>query len=390
MRVACLLIPSFVVTLEMQVNPRLADLAVIVHERHKVIDASPKARRVRRGSALRQAKAIYPNAVFVGANHALYRRAFEAMLDALESAAPLVEPADLGTAYVDIRGLQGHYQDEFALAGSLVEAVRSATGLLASVGIASNKFVAAVAASIITPGDAGIVPPSREQEFLRDKDVALLPIEPRVLQRLDMFAIHTLGDIAALSRPSVEAQFGSLGTRLWELTNGIDGEPLRPRQRQEILTEHLSFDAPVAATEALVIAGRQLVARLVRRLRARTARRMHIQLLSEGHIIWERFETFREPTGNEDRMILVLKTRLSMLALPQAIDTAVVSLIDIGKETAKQSRLFADVNPRTNQLVEAVRQLHARYGRPMVWRPAEVDPCSRHPEERMALLPYDA
>src|SRR3989337_1912245 len=79
-----------------------------------------------------------------------------------------------GRPYVDLRGMDGHYRDEFVLAGALVEAVRGATGLLAGAGIAGGKFVAWVAASITPPGDAGVVLPGREREFLRDKDVSLL------------------------------------------------------------------------------------------------------------------------------------------------------------------------------------------------------------------------
>ncbi len=390
MRVACVLIPSFAVAVERQANPALADQPFIIFDRNRVIDASNSALGVRSGLPLRQAKALCPHAIFLQANRVLYREVFDAMLDALESVAPLVESAALGCAYADVRGLEGHYKDEFALAGALIETVRSATALLASVGIAGGTFSAKVAASITSTGDAGIVPAGREREFLQDKEASLLPFDLNVVQRLDLLALRTLGDIAALPRPAVEAQFRSIGKRLWELAGGIDREPLRPRKRQEALRERLSFDAPVVATEALVLAGRQLVARLLRRMRGRTARRMQIQLLAEERIVWERLETFREPTGDERKMLLILRTRLSLLELPQAVDTVVITLTGIGREVAKQAKLFTDTQQNLNQIGEAIRQLRARYDRPVVYRIAEVDPCSRHPEERSALLPYDA
>jgi nucleotidyltransferase/DNA polymerase involved in DNA repair len=390
MRIACVLIPSFAVAVESLRNPCSTDGPVIVYDRHTVIDVSPDTSGVCRDLPLRQAKALCPHAAFVDADHALYRAAFEAMLDGLEEVAPQVEPAGLGCAYADIQGLQDHYQDEFDLAGDLVEATRRATGLLAGVGIADGKFVAWVAASIAPPGDAGIVPQGHEREFLRDKDVSLLPFDLDVVQRLDLLALRTLSDVAALPQPAVEAQFRGVGKRLWELADGIDREPLRPRKRQETLSDRLSFDAPVATTEALMMAGRQLLARLVHRLRGRTARRMHVQLLAEERIVWERFETFREPTGDERLMALLLKTRLALLELPQAVDTVAVTLTGIGREVAKQAKLFNDTKQNLDQIAEAIRQLRARYDRPVVWRIEEVDPWSRHPEERNALLPYDA
>lgn len=398
MRIACVLIPSFAVAVERRANPALAAQPLVVADGSSVLDASPEASGVRARQPLRHAKATCPQAIFVEANHALYRDVAEALLDAVETVSPLVEPAGLGAAYADLLGLQEQYADEFALAAALVGAVRGATGLIASVGIAEGKFVARVAAEITPPGDAGIVPSGREHEFLYEKDVLLLsfgsaqdkPFDVDVIQRLDLLALQTLGGVAELPRQAVEAQFRGIGGRLWELANGIDREPLRPRTRQESLGERLSFDAPVVATEALVMASKQILGRLMRRLKGRTARRMHIQVLADERIVWEKLETFREPSGDERRIALVLKTRLSLLELPQAVDTVAITMSGIGREVAKQAKLFTDSQQNLNQIGEAIRQLRARYDRPMIYRIAEVDPCSRHPEERSVLVPYDA
>jgi nucleotidyltransferase/DNA polymerase involved in DNA repair len=263
--------------------------------------------------------------------------------------------------------------------------------LLPSVGIAEGKFVAWVAASSVDPGEAGIVSHGQESKFLHGKEIRLLPVGPEFVQRLEILALRTLGDIAALPRPVVEAQFGkAIGAQLWELSNGIDREPLRPRKPQELITERLSFDTPVVATEALLAASKQIVSQLVRRLNDRTARRMHLQLLADERIVWERMETFREPLSDERRMLLVVKTRLSLLELPQAIDAVSITLSGIGQEVAKQAKLFTDTQQNLNQIGEAIRQLRTRYGRDMVGRVMEVDPWSRHPEERAVLVPYDA
>ena len=398
MRTACVHIPAFAVAVERRANPMLVGQPLVVLERSAVFDAAPELPEVRPGLGARKAKALAPHAVFLEADHARYRAASDALLDALERVAPLVEPLALGAAYADVAGLQGHYADEFALAGALTEAVRAATGLLPAAGIAGSKFAAWVAASSVDPGEAGIVPPGREREFLRDKGIELVLLRsdqdrlfPELIDRLDLLALRTLGEIAALPRPALEAQFGkTVGGRLWELASGIDCEPLRPRRPDELLAERVSFDAPVVATEALVAASKQIVGRLARRLDGRSARRMHLQLLADERIVWERLETFREPAGDERRMLLLLKTRLSLLELPQAVDTVAVTLSGIGNELAKQARLFTDTQQNLNQIGESIRQLRARYGRPVIWRIAEVDPWSRHPEERRVLVPYDA
>ncbi len=369
MRIACIRVPSFAVAVEQLADPALAGQPLVVIDGKAVFAASSDVTRIYCGLSARRAKALCAHTTFIEADHARYRDAFEGMLDALERVAPEVEPTGLGCAYADVRGLQGHYADEFALASALVETVHETTGLLAGVGLAEGKFVATVAASSVDPGEAGIVPPGQESKFLHDKESGLLPVRPELVQRLDILALRTLGDIAALLRPAVEAQFGkAIGAQLWELANGIDREPLRPRKPQELITERLSFDTPVVATEALLAASKQIASRLVRRLNGRTARRMHLQLLADERIVWERMETFRESTGDERRMLLVLKTRLSLLELPQAVDTVTVTLSGIGREIAKQAKLFTDTQQNLNQIGEAIRQLRARYGRDVVGR----------------------
>jgi len=389
-RVACVAIPSFAVAIERLARPQLARRPAIVSDRTKVFDASPDLiASVPPGSSLRQAKARHPEAVCLEADHARYRAAFEAMLDALQTVSPLIEPARPGVAYVDTQGLHGLYRDEFALAGALVDAVFDATGLRAAAGIGEGKFVAWTAASLSAPGDAGIVQPAGERAFLHNADVSLLPVDPEVVRRLELLALRTLGDIAALPKPAVEAEFRRLGARLWELANGIDREPLRPRTHQELLRRRLDFNGPVVDTKALTEGGNELLAQLTRRLRSRTARQIHVQLLADERIVWERTKTFREPTGDPERMLLVVKTLLSLLELQQAVDAVAITLAGIGWEVAKQTKLFAEARPDGAPLAEAIEDLRTRFGRPMVYHIVEVNPSSRLPEERTALVPID-
>ncbi len=387
MRLACVSVPRFALAVEARLDPRLLRAPAIIYDRHRVLAASAGLTGVYSGQPLRQARAVYPHAIFVPANPLLYREVSEAMFVALEQIGPYVELAEQGCAYVDVGGLDA---DAFALAGQIVDVVRDATGLLPAVGIAEGKFVARVAASLCAPGDAGVVPRGRARDFLRDKSTSLLPFAPEIIEHLHTLALHTLGDIARLPKTAVEAQYRGAGRRMWELAHGIDREPLRPHRAEESLSERLSFEAPVVANEALIMAGRQLLQRLAGRLDCRAVRTMYLQALAGDRLLWERLETFREPTADEGRMAFILTTRLSSLQLTEAADTLVVTLSGIGREAARQPKLITEASPQIESLADAIRQVRARYGRPMVWRAVEVDPCSRHPEERAVLIPYDA
>jgi nucleotidyltransferase/DNA polymerase involved in DNA repair len=225
---------------------------------------------------------------------------------------------------------------------------------------------------------------------LHDKSIAILPFPPEMIDWLRTLALETLGEIAALPASSVEAHFRRPGRRLWELANGIDREPLRPQPLREPIIQRLEFESPVVANEALVLGGRQLLRRALVLLDRRAARRMHLQVFVQGRLLWERRETFREALSDETRLTLILKTRLTSLTLTEAADMIVLTLDEIGREASQQRRLITQATPQLDAVIDAIRQIRVRYGQPMILRAVEVDPCSRHPEERAALIPYDA
>ena len=94
-------------------------------------------------------------------------------------------------------------------------------------------------------GSVVVVPEGHERAFLRGTSVSLLSFEPEIPQRLRALSLDTLGAIAALPRPAIEAQFRTIGGRMWDLANGIDETPLIPRRTPEAITEHLTFESPV-------------------------------------------------------------------------------------------------------------------------------------------------
>lgn len=392
MRVACVYVPHLPVAVERAARPDLDGRPVVIGDRKIVHDCSGEAvaAGVTPGMAIREALARRSDAVFLPPAPDRYERVFEQATAALERVSPVVEPRRPDRWYVDLRGLEAHYPDAFALAGALVTAVRDAAGLLPSVGVGGGKFVAWAAAVTTEPGDACVVTPGREEAFLAPLDIELLPVSAQTITRLRRFALHRIGDLAAIGVGPLQTQFGIEGRRLWELVRGVDPEPVVGRVPRETLTETHRCDTPTAHAGALVAAGQQLLRRLLRRLGHRAARVMVVTLSSRGEVVWERRETLREATNHPQRLDLILRTRLTFLTLPEPVDELRISLEDLCAEGGRQGSLLPDMRETERQIAEAMRQLRARYGRPALYKIVEVDPCSPHPEERTALLPLDA
>ena len=192
MRVAFVSVPRFACAVEMLRQPQLARRPLIVGDAEvpkRVLDCSRDAgkQHVQPGMTIRSALIECPDAVIVPPDPVLYRGLWEAVLDAFADIAPEVEDQDLGCAYLNVDGLLPHYRDESALCERIVEAVRGASGLAASVGIAAGKLPAYAAASRAA-GKIYAIDRGEEALFLAPIPVDLLPFDEPAIERLHLLA----------------------------------------------------------------------------------------------------------------------------------------------------------------------------------------------------------
>jgi DNA polymerase-4/protein ImuB len=398
MRLACITIPNVRIALERLRDRTLSGHPFAIGEpppgANTIVECSPEAAAlgVRAGMTLRDARTLAPDLTLLPPDPVHYSRSFEALLLALEAAEPFVEPGDDGTAFAAIDPNAGA-AEEWEAASRLVRAVKDAAGIDASAGAGEGKFVAWVAAAVSAPGEAAIVAPSMGQAFLAPLSTSFLPVSFETQRKLALYGLHTIGDVARLEIGPLQSQFGREGRRLWELARGIDTAPFLPRARHEPVTGAITMPAPTVNTGALIIAARQLIGRLLQhpRMRYRHVRqlRLRLSLLDGGS--WERALTFREPLGDEESMVYVVKKLIEPLQLAGPVEEMTLEFVELTGETGKQrSLLFAEQARRHAQLIGALRQLKTRFGGDaQVARVVEVEPWSRIPERRYALIDYD-
>ena len=428
MRIACVLIPRFPIAVERQRDPALQGRPVVIGEtpdqRKAVLDCSPEAevQGARAGMPLRQALALCREAVFLPPHPSLYRDVFESMLDVLETFSPEVEESALGRAYLNADGLALHYEGELDMGERIIRSVRDATGLVAGVGIAEGKFVAWAAAVTSEPGQVCTVPEGKEAEFLRPLDASFLAhycvasqtqfavswirdsakkkqlisigqskvvASPDTLRRLDLYGLRTMGDLAALA---YRAAAGAVRRRGQAAVGACPGQRRGAAATAPAgggLGRGVRFPAAAVSIEALVVGCRRLLVRLHWRLRGRAARRMRLRALLWGGRSWEKPVTFHEAVVDWERMLFVAKGVLANTTLPAPVEELAIELTGITEERGRQATLFAEKAGLRRQLGETVQQLQARWGRPFVSRVVEVEPWSRLPERRHALIDYE-
>ncbi|MCK9485376.1 MAG: DNA polymerase Y family protein [Dehalococcoidia bacterium] len=396
--VACLAIPPL--RCELADRPALAGtpVALVDEARLRVVEVSPEARLhgIHAGMKVRDATQCCPTLNVLEPRPALLARAAEALVQAMSTVSPLVEEASQGVVFADLRGMEAIYPRTEDVRREVMAALAGLpAGLRPGMGVAGYRFTALVAALRAEAGQAVHVPQEEAAAFLAGEPVSRLPLDLldiEVVQRLRLLGIERCGQLAALPRHAVEAQFGAAGGVAWLAAGGQDPRPLRPRPwERERVVEHVQAEPPLVSKEAILHALEQMLGRTLRhpRARQRFVRLVRLHAETERGALWEREQVLREPLGDRSRLWTVLRSLVEYAEFPGPLSLVTLELGGLTEESGRQHSLFVEQMRRREQLDEMVRHLKVRFGQSPIARVVEVEPWHRLPERRRALLEYD-
>ncbi len=389
MLIACVHIPRFAVEVERQRRQDLNTRLILVGE-VDVFDCSIGAETsgIKRGIRMSEAIGLCHRAVVLPPDLPYYQRRFEEVLDFLCEYSPEVEVGDLGTAYLSLEGLSIELEP---FAEELISSLRRRSGFMASVGIAGGKFIARVAAQTKRPGLARALLPGEEAAFLVPLPVDHLPASDSMRWRLGLLGIETMGDIARLPLGAFQSQFGPEGKRCWEMARGVDNEPLLPRVKEETVVRRLQMPAPAVTLEAILMGIERLVQAAYgdSNRHGRWVRKAVVRAALDGGGTWELPVPFREALADPRDAWFAVKTAIARRPPERPVEELEVELVGLSAESGKQATMFESKGKLRGQVEEAVRQLQAQHGRISLGKVVEVEPWSRIPERRAALVEFD-
>ena len=388
----CLLVVSFPLACELADHEELVGVpAAVVDEKGAVLAASAQAEAhgVQAGQAAREAIGRCPTLAVLEERPARARAFWEEIRAALELVAFTVEPGVPGEAYVAIDEMLPTYRSLNAAMRALLSCVP--TALQPRVGAAPSRFAALLAARQAAPGSGKVISERGLGAFLASQPVQALPVSDEMLRRLRVLKLQTLAELRALPRSALSAQFGQEGTRVWKLVHGQDRDPLRAPPRRAQLEEHLSLETPLVSRQAILAAWEQTLSRLVRQpqFRGLAARQAELRAVTERGRQWSRTVTFKETLSDVRRMWGPLRIVLEEAQFPGPLTDLGVELQGLVPAVGQQLSLPNARATLRSRLEESLRQLKARYGYCPVGRVVEMEPWSRVPERRLALIDFD-
>jgi DNA polymerase-4 len=274
--------------------------------------ASYEARRfgVHSAMPMGRARSLCPTAAFLSPRFERYSTKSREVMEILESVTPLVEQLSIDEAFLDVSGGRRLLGTGTEIAAFVRGRIRTQAGLVASVGVATTKFLAKLASDLAKPNGLLAVEPGTEREFLAPLPVTRLwGVGPATLARLERMAVHTIGELAALPESSLTAALGtSLGTRLHALATNVDPRAVIPEREAKSIGAEETYAVDLRGRPDC---DRELV-RLVDRVSARLRR---AQLGARTVTLKIRFEDF--------------ETRTRAHTIPEATDVSTVFLATV-------------------------------------------------------------
>ena len=353
-----------------------------------VLAASPDLSDVMPGMPLTEVTSRHRGVLIIEADTPLYALVFDDIVENLERLVPDIEAAAPGLAYVGIWGLEGLYGDDAHIVRLLASAIDSFD---LRIGVGDNKWLA-YAASLLSRSNSGRKVTGEPGRFLDRFPVDSLPVPYSLIKRLDAFGLTTMGHIADIPRGPMEAQFGQAGGTAWDLANGIDDRPLIPKRSVLGVSEHLDFPDPTVSLATIVPAIESLLTRAYGRsqLSRRFARQANIQSQVFQHAPWTMRVAFKNPAGNKNQALFAIKSKLDMAVIPGPLEDIRLTLSGITGEAGRQESMWKEVKHDEN-LQETISQLRTRLKMaPPIYQVRELEPWSRIPERRYALVQMSA
>jgi DNA polymerase IV len=266
-----------------------------------------RALGVHSGMGLMTAARLSPEAILLPADFTAYRHYSGRFKMAVASLAPRIEDCGIDEIYID---LTSHRSDPARIARRIKEAVREATGLSCSIGIAPNKLLAKMASEFDKPDGLTLVDPADLAGRVWPlKASKINGIGPKSAERLVRLGIHTIGDLAGAELGFLQEHFGSnYAAWLHAAAHGRDDRPVETVAERKSVSRETTFERDLhprqdrAELTGILVALCERVAGNLQALGVR-GRTVGIKLRYEDFRILTRDHTLRQPVDAPEGLL---------------------------------------------------------------------------------------
>jgi DNA polymerase IV len=376
---------AFYASIEQRDRPELAGRPVVVggssSGRGVVAAASYEARRFGVHSAMPTAAAIRlcPQLIVLPVRMGHYAEVSQRIRAIFHRYTPLVEPLSLDEAFLDVGPSRKLFGDGLQIAHRIKRDILEETRLIASVGVAPNKFLAKIASDLEKPDALVVVDPDGVAQFLAPLPInRLWGVGKVTAAKLQRLGVETIGQLRRLSLDQLRTHFGDHGEHFWHLARGLDDRPVVPDRQAKQISHETTFPQDITDLDLLRQRLWELTEQVARRLRQcrRCGRTVQIKLRLGDFRTITRSRSLQQPTDTTGELWQTAQSLLDQ-ALPATVLAQGLRLIGIGVSglvdpPLVQTRLFDDERSEQHQqhrqLDKVTDAVQARFGNQAISR----------------------
>lgn len=238
---------AFFAAVEQLDFPELRGKPVLVggsSKRGVVSTASYEARPYGCRSAMPMATALRlcPHAIVRKVRGSRIRELSDQVFRIFDRFTSAVEPVGIDEAFLDVTDSFRLFGDGPAIAAQIRAAIRSETGLTASVGVAPNKFLAKLGSDLNKPDGLTVITPENLDKVICPLSISRIwGIGGKTAKKLESLNIKTVGDLRMMDEAFFDRFFGEWGERVHQLIHGIDDRVVTSDHEAKSISQEQTF-----------------------------------------------------------------------------------------------------------------------------------------------------
>jgi DNA polymerase IV (DinB-like DNA polymerase) len=246
----------FFAAVEERENPEIKDKPIVVgadpkegYGRGVVSTSNYEARKygIKSGIPITRAWNLCPHAIFLPVNYRLYQKVSWQIMKILRNYTEKFERWGLDEAFLDVTSKIQNYKKAEQLALNIKKDIHEKQKLTCSIGVGPNKLVAKLGSDFKKPDGLTIIRFEDVKSFLSPLGVRkLLWVGKKTEKRLNKMGIRTIGELANFDASILTEKFGTTGTQLFLMAQGIDNIEVMDHYDRKSLSREITFEEDTA------------------------------------------------------------------------------------------------------------------------------------------------
>lgn len=335
-------------------------------KRSVVSTCSYEARKFGVHSAMSTAKAMQlcPQGIFVEGNFARYAEVSHAIFEIFAAYSPIIEPLSIDEAFLDLTGMELLMESPRQYAMKLKDEIKQRLGIVASVGIAPNKFLAKLASDLEKPDGLTIIEEAHIQQALDSLPVKKIwGVGTKTNSILSSMGIQTIRQLRQTKYSILESKLGAnMTAHLMELAIGKDNRPVAPREKAKSIGNEITFEEDIQGKEAAMQILLELSVKIGWRLRQSDfkAKTIHIKVRKNDFTTYTRQKQLVEMSNFDNDIYQTACELFTELGIFYGI--RLLGISTSGFDCTDELSLFAENSGKKANLYSAIDNLNKKFG----------------------------